>query len=136
MSDLGWEIYVLEGFYRVLKAASQYAGGREIIVTENGIADSADSQRPGFLRDHLLAMHKAIQEGVRVSGYCHWSLLDNFEWAEGYEPRFGLFETDYVTLKRHMRPSGRMFAMIAESNSVTDDSLVADGGMGDGESAK
>ncbi len=115
-NDMGWEIYP-EGFYRILKAVAQHFPGKPILVTENGLADSTDHQREKFLRDHLEAMAQAIQEGVPVEGYCHWSLMDNFEWTDGFSPRFGLFEVNYLTQSRVLRPSGRFFSDVAKVNS-------------------
>jgi len=93
VSDLGWEIYP-EGLYLMLK---RYAAlGLPLYVTENGLADTRGSLRSDFLRAHLYAVQRAVQEGVDVRGYFHWSLLDNFEWAEGFEPRFGLYRVDYA----------------------------------------
>jgi beta-glucosidase len=71
-----------------------------IIITENGVADSTDRLRPAFLRSHVYAMVLAIREGVPVEGYFHWSLMDNFEWNEGFGPRFGLYRVNYVTQAR------------------------------------
>ncbi len=116
-SDLGWEIYP-EGFYRVLKAANKKVPNKTILITENGIADSRDHLREKFTKDHLAALHRAITDGVPVEGYCHWSLLDNFEWAEGFEPRFGLFEIDYKTFKRTPRKSADAYGTIARKNAL------------------
>ncbi len=69
--------------------------GLPIIITENGLADEDDDLRPRHMRHHLYAVLRAMQDGVTILGYYHWTLLDNFEWAEGYEPRFGLFEVDF-----------------------------------------
>jgi beta-glucosidase len=117
VSDAGWEIYP-EGFYRVLTAAAQRFPGKPIFVTENGIADAADSQRPAFIEDHLAAMGRAIQAGAPVVGYCYWSLMDNFEWSLGFAPRFGLYQTDYSTMNRIARPSARLFAAVAAQNQL------------------
>lgn len=92
VSDLGWDIWP-EGMYQVLKRYS--ALGLPIYVTENGIADHRGTKRPDFLRSHFEALVRAARDGVDVRGYFHWSLLDNFEWAEGHEPRFGLYHVDY-----------------------------------------
>jgi beta-glucosidase len=92
VSDLGWDIWP-EGMYQVLKRYS--ALGLPIYVTENGIADHRGDKRPEFLQSHFEALVRAAREGVDVRGYFHWSLLDNFEWAEGHEPRFGLYHVDY-----------------------------------------
>ena len=114
-NDLGWEIYP-EGFYRVLKEVAARRPGLPVIVTENGLADRMDAKRTQFLRDHLQALHRAIQDGVPVEAYCHWSLLDNFEWIEGFGPRFGLYEVDYATQQRTLRPSGEVFSRMTREN--------------------
>lgn len=115
VSDLGWEIYP-EGIYHVLKDLDKY--GKPIYITENGLADKNDDLRKRFIKNHLLWTHRAIEEGVDVRGYLHWSLMDNFEWAEGFEPRFGLIEIDYETLERKVRDSARYYSQIAKNNAV------------------
>ncbi len=83
-TDMGWRI-TPEGLYHVVREA--YARYRvPIIVTENGLADAADSQRARFILDHLAWLHQAMEEGADVRGYLHWSMLDNFEWAAGFGP--------------------------------------------------
>jgi beta-glucosidase len=114
-NELGWEIYP-EGFYRVLKKIGEKFRGRRIVVTENGVADASDQLRGRFIQDHVAQMYRAMTEGVPVDGYCHWSLLDNFEWAEGFAPRFGLVEVDYATQRRAPRPSAQIFSRIAAEN--------------------
>ncbi|KKT40000.1 MAG: Beta-glucosidase [Candidatus Giovannonibacteria bacterium GW2011_GWA2_44_13b] len=115
VSDFGWEIYP-EGIYHVLKELKKY--NKPIYITENGLADAKDRYRAEFIRDHLKWMHKAISEGVDVRGYLHWSLLDNFEWQQGFWPRFGLVEMDYKTMERKPRQSAHTYAKIAEENSL------------------
>ncbi|HTL11238.1 MAG TPA: glycoside hydrolase family 1 protein [Bdellovibrionota bacterium] len=122
-NDLDWEIYPW-GFYRTLKAVHEHSPRKPIIITENGTADHADAFRSRFLVDHLKAVHQAIQEGIRVEGYCHWSLMDNFEWNEGFTPKFGLFETDYATQARIPRASALLFSKIAHANAVERDDSV------------
>ena len=81
-----------------------------ILITENGGVFPEplhDERRIDFLHDHLAAVHDAIDQGVPSRGYCHWSFLDNFEWALGYEPRFGLVHVDYATQERTVKDSGR-----------------------------
>jgi beta-glucosidase len=95
VSQLGWDIYP-DGLYLALKRLS--AVGVPLYVTENGMADADDSQRVEFLQRHLLALTRAARDGVDVRGYFHWSLLDNFEWADGFAPRFGLFKVDYAAV--------------------------------------
>jgi beta-glucosidase len=111
-TDSGWEIYP-KGMHRILKEVSRRMRGRTILITENGIADATDSKRLPFLADHLKELSDAIREGVPVEGYCYWSLLDNFEWTEGFSQRFGLFEVDYGTFERRPRLSARWFARVA-----------------------
>lgn len=114
-NDLGWELYP-EGLYRTLMILRRY--GKPIYITENGIAAKDDTMRCAYIRDHLVEVHRAISAGADVRGYLHWSLLDNFEWAEGLDPRFGLIEVDYQTQKRTPRPSAYIFKKIAESNTL------------------
>ncbi len=102
VSDLGWEIYP-EGIYHVLKNLKKYK--KPIYITENGLADKEDKLRKDFIKDHLFWTHKAIEEGIDVRGYFHWSLMDNLEWHRGFEPEFGLIGIDYKTLERKPRPS-------------------------------
>ena len=85
---------------------------------ENGLADENDNQRADFIKDHLRYIHKAISEGVDVRGYFHWSLLDNFEWAEGYGPKFGLYTVDKKTFTRRARPSAKMYSDICKNNRI------------------
>jgi beta-glucosidase len=115
VTDTDWQIYP-EGMYRVLKSIHHRYSKKRIFITENGIADASDTRRPQFILDHLAQIHRAIQEGIPVDGYCHWSLMDNFEWSMGFGPRFGLFAVDYQTLERVPRFSARVFAKIASAN--------------------
>jgi beta-glucosidase len=112
-TDFGWEIYP-DGLYTVLRRIGRL--GKPVVVTENGIADADDDQRPAYIVTHVRQMHRAIQDGVDLRGYMHWSLLDNFEWAEGYEQRFGL-----ATRERVLRPSARLYGTIARANGLPDD---------------
>ena len=115
-SDFGWEIYP-EGLYRVVgEIYKKYK--KPIYITENGISDADDDQRPEFIKSHLKWLHKAIEEGADVRGYFYWSLSDNFEWAEGFTQRFGLVEVDFETFERKMRPSGEVYKNICETNSI------------------
>jgi beta-glucosidase len=92
-----------------------------ILITENGAVFPEplhDERRIAFIHDHLAALHDAIERGVPVIGYCHWSLLDNFEWKLGYAQRFGLVHVDYDTLARTVKDSGRYYARVAAANAV------------------
>ena len=120
-NDMGWEIYP-QGLYRLLKAID--ARGmrnatnrrRDIIISENGIADRYDIKREKFLRDHLRAVSHAIDEGIPVAGYCHWTLIDNFEWNSGYFPKFGLYSVDLKTQVRRQRKSGQWYQETIKKN--------------------
>jgi beta-glucosidase len=115
LTEMGWEVYP-EGIYMILKQFSKYPI-RKIIVTENGAAfqDSMlngainDIQRIAFFKDYLSQVLKAKQEGVNIKGYFAWTFLDNFEWAEGYKPRFGLVYTDFNSLNRIPKASAYWF---------------------------
>jgi beta-glucosidase len=121
-SDLGWEIYP-EGLRWLLRdVEARY--GLPIWITENGIADGSDRQRPRYLVDHLAQVARATAEGIPVKGYYHWSLLDNFEWAEGFTPRFGLYAMDYATGARTLRRSGELYAQIAGEHAIRPDLLT------------
>jgi beta-glucosidase/6-phospho-beta-glucosidase/beta-galactosidase len=115
-TEFGWEIYP-QGFREVLRTAGRYR--LPVYVTENGLADSDDDQRVSYLVSHLRALRAAMRAGeVRARGYFAWSLVDNFEWAAGYYPRFGFFSYDPDTLARRARPSIRVFREIARSGDV------------------
>lgn len=115
LNDLCWEIYP-EGIYRLLKAVHERFPALPVLITENGLADAEDSRRTRFLQDHLKQIHRAMREGSDVQAYCHWSLLDNFEWVEGFGPRFGLYEVDYETQERKARPSALFYSGVARNN--------------------
>lgn len=80
-----------------------------IFITENGIADALDAKRQKFLSEHLSAVETLRHLEVPIQGYCHWSLMDNFEWIHGYEPRFGLFETNFTTFQTTPRGSANIY---------------------------
>jgi beta-glucosidase len=116
ITDMGWEVWP-EGIYTLLKRFGEMPMVRKIIVTENGAAfpdivsgDTVhDPRRLQFLQDYLRQVLKAKREGVNVAGYFIWSFLDNFEWAEGYHPRFGIVHVDYATQQRRVKDSGKWF---------------------------
>ncbi len=115
MKEMNWEIYP-EGIYHVIKDLSKFK--KPIYITENGIADSKDELREKFIKDHLRWVWQAIHDGANVRGYIYWSLLDNFEWAEGFRPRFGLVEVNYQTFERKIRPSALEYAKICKENTL------------------
>jgi beta-glucosidase len=116
LSDLGWEIYPA-GLGTLVRRWARRSGV-PVYVTENGIADARDDKRGSFLVRHLAELEHLIADGVDVRGYYHWSLLDNFEWHDGYEPRFGLCAMDYATLERRPRESAKLYARIARERTV------------------
>jgi beta-glucosidase len=102
VNDLGWDLYP-EGLFLFLKRYRDM--GAPLLVTENGMADAAGTRRPDYLRAHVYAVEQAVKEGVDVRGYFHWSLMDNFEWAEGFTPRFGLFHVDFALADKPRTPT-------------------------------
>ena len=92
--------------------------GKPIYITESGISTSDDRVRERYLVEVLRAVGRAIAEGADVRGYFHWTNLDNFEWARGYSQKFGLIGVDRATLEREVKPSGRLYARIAQANAV------------------
>jgi beta-glucosidase len=136
LSGLGWESYP-QGLYNLLvhelKPYMHDESGRlrEIYITENGHANiySADlaegdwsledAGRVRYLESHLMSLYHAITDGANVKGYLHWSLLDNFEWAEGLQARFGLVRVSYPTLERTLRKSALIYKKIAEMNALS-----------------
>ena len=92
--------------------------GKPVYVTENGLAAVDDKKREVYLADVLANVRLAIQDGVDVRGYFHWTNTDNFEWARGYQVHFGLIAVDRVTLERTVKPSGRLYSRIAKANGV------------------
>ncbi len=92
--------------------------GKPVYITENGLATSDDAKRERYLTELLSNVHLAIQDGVDVRGYFHWTNMDNFEWARGYQVHFGLIAVDRRTLERTVKPSGRLYARIARANGL------------------
>jgi beta-glucosidase len=123
-NDLGWELWP-GGLEQALVAAGRF--GLPVLVTENGVADARDTLRPAALIGYVEAVHAALARGVNVVGYLHWSLLDNFEWADGYRGRFGLYAVDFDRPERPRtrRASAEVFARIARANAVTDEARAA-----------
>ena len=117
---LGWEIHP-PGLLDVLTWVRARYGELPLYVTENGAAFDDpvhDPARIAYLRDHLKAVHEAIARGADVRGYFVWSLLDNFEWAEGYTQRFGIVSVDFATQARTPRDSARFYGEVVRSNGA------------------
>jgi beta-glucosidase len=117
VTEMGWEVYP-EGIYLIIKQFAAYKGVKKIMVTENGVAfkdevvngEIHDPQRIQFLKDYLRNVLKAKREGINVGGYFIWSFTDNFEWAEGYRPKFGIVGVDFKTEQRIVKDSGKWFS--------------------------
>ncbi|MEO6150880.1 MAG: GH1 family beta-glucosidase [Mucilaginibacter sp.] len=117
ITQMKWEVYP-PAIYHILKQFNRYPQIKKILITENGSAfpdkiidDKVDDpQRVDYLQANLQQVLKAQQEGCKVSGYFVWTLTDNFEWAEGYHPRFGLVYIDFTTQKRTVKSSGKWYA--------------------------
>jgi beta-glucosidase len=130
-TETGWEVHAPALTDTLVWVKDRY-GNPPLYVTENGAAffdppvvegdGLADPLRVAYLRQHLTAVHAAIQRGVDVRGYFVWSLLDNFEWAHGYSKRFGLVHVDFETQKRTPKDSARFYARVIASNG---DALTA-----------
>lgn len=118
---MDWEVYP-EAIYEMIKKFSSYTGVKKIIITENGAALNDipenskvnDHERIHYLSSYLSEVYRAKMEGYNVSGYFTWSLTDNFEWAEGYYPRFGLVYVDFETQERIIKESGFWFKNFLE----------------------
>ncbi len=115
-SDLGWELYP-NGLYNLLVRLKTYH--LPIYITEHGLADANDTHRPAYLIQSLTKIHAAIEAGADVRGYFHWSLLDNFEWHEGFMPRFGLIAVDYTNFTRTPRLSSELYKNVIYSNGIS-----------------
>ncbi len=115
VTDMGWASDP-SWMRQVLNDVKGY--GKPVYVTENGIAARDDAVRERYLPEVLKYVHLAIEDGVDVRGYFHWTNMDNFEWAKGYGARFGLIAVDRNTLERTVKPSGRMYARIATANAL------------------
>jgi beta-glucosidase len=109
-SDAGWSIYQ-KGLYNVIM--ENLIWRKPIYITENGIADEHDRYRPKFIKDAFRYIYKAIGHGADIRGYFHWTLMDNFEWAEGYTQKFGLF-----TIDRKPRQSAEIYRALIEKYSA------------------
>jgi beta-glucosidase len=133
LTDMGWEVYA-PGLYDTLIHVSREYRPAKIYITESGVAygDSpdakgrvTDTRRIAFLRDHMLAAHRAIADGVPLHGYFVWSLLDNFEWGQGYAKRFGLHWVDYTSLERLPKDSAFWYRNVVAANAVSDGASVS-----------
>ena len=114
-NDLGWEVYP-EGLRYFLHTFRRYR--LPLLITENGTPATDEDDRWGFIYLHLWEVMRAMSAGTPVIGYLYWSLLDNYEWADGYAPRFGLIGVNFATQARIVRPSARWLAELIEKRSL------------------
>ena len=114
-TDMDYALYP-EGFYEALHTISTLK--KPIYVTENGVADQGNNIREIFIKRYLYALNKGLQDGLDIRGYFYWTLMDNFEWAEGYKMKFGLYEVDFKTQERTLRESSNLFAKMVKKRGV------------------
>ncbi len=114
-SDMGWDLYP-EGIYHALRELKQY--GKPLFVAEAGIADEKDVYRADYVKNLVYWTHYAIERGADIRGFLYWSLLDNYEWAHGFEKRFGLVEIEYKTKERKVRESAWEYKKVCQSNGI------------------
>lgn len=119
MTEMGWQVYP-PGFYEVLLSLHRMFG-KPLYITENGCCDSGDEMRRRYLLSHWAQMHRAIRDGCDLRGYMMWTFIDNFEWREGFEKKFGIIEMDHEdpTLERKPRPSAEMYRDVIAANGIT-----------------
>ena len=117
---MGYEYYP-ESLAGTIRRAWEYTKGEvPIIVTENGIGTDDDAQRMAYVRTALEGVLACIDDGIDVGGYTYWSLLDNFEWAYGYGPRFGIVDCDRHSFIRAPKESARWLGRVARANALVD----------------
>lgn len=114
-NDLGWETNP-DGMFDVLLSLNHYK--KPIYITECGLASTHDGRRQRFLIQFIRQLHHGLAAGVKIKGFFFWSFMDNFEWADGFEPRFGLVEIDYKTQERRPRPSAYLYKRIIKNNKI------------------
>ena len=115
---MGYE-YWPQALEATLRRAWEVTGGEvPLLVTENGIGTDDDAQRIAYVTAALEGVRRAIGDGIQVDGYTYWSLMDNFEWALGYAPRFGLHSVDRATFARRPKPSAAWFADVVRNNAL------------------
>jgi beta-glucosidase len=125
--DMPWLYHTPQSLYWGIRHAAEVFGARTFLITENGAAcadqvnergEVLDLDRREYLQSYLIAVHRALDEGFDVRGYFVWSLLDNFEWAEGYAKRFGIVHVDYADQRRTPKLSARWYAEVIRANRI------------------
>jgi beta-glucosidase len=118
-TEMGYE-FRPEAIAATVRRAAAMHPGKDLVVTEHGIATHDDAERVEYLHRGLAAVADLVAEGLPVRGYLHWSLLDNFEWVHGYRPTFGLIGVDRETMQRTVRPSAEYLGAIARAGALLD----------------
>jgi beta-glucosidase len=116
-TQMGYEFWP-EAIAATLRRAAELHPGKDLVVTEHGIATDDDAERIEFVTRGLAAVRAVMDEGLAVRGYVYWSLLDNFEWTLGYRPTFGLIGVDRATQQRTVRPSARFLGEVARTGRL------------------
>ncbi len=116
VTQVGWEVYP-EALGHTVRLAAGHAGV-PVIVTENGMATEDDDARHAYTEAALRGLQGCVADGIDVRGYLHWTLLDNFEWMSGFDPKFGLIAVDRTTFERTVKPSARWLGEVARANAI------------------
>jgi len=119
-TEMGWEVHP-ESFYKLLNRLYFEYNMPKLIVTENGCSyldPIHDQKRINYLQEHITAVYRAMQNGVPIAGYMQWSLMDNYEWTEGYSQRFGMVHIDYETQKRTPKDSALWYRDVIRNNGI------------------
>lgn len=128
---MNWEIYP-DSIYEMIKQFNQYKEVKELYITENGAAFKDriidgkinDEKRVNYLKSYIEQVLRAKQEGLKIDGYFVWSLLDNFEWSEGYTPRFGIIHVDFETQHRTIKKSGKWYSSFIKDYKERSNSII------------
>jgi beta-glucosidase len=118
-TQMGYEFWP-EALETTIRKAWELTGQIPVLVTENGLSSEDDEPRIEYVRRALQAVRRCLDDGIEVRGYTYWSAFDNFEWALGYRPKFGLIGVDRTTFERTVKPSARWLGQIARSNALPD----------------
>jgi beta-glucosidase len=117
LTQMGYE-YWPGALEATIRRAWDVTAGTPLVVTENGIGTDTDTERISFVTEALAGVRRCLDDGIDVSGYVYWSLLDNFEWVLGYRPTFGLVAVDRETFERRPKPSAAWLGSVARNNAV------------------
>ena len=115
MTDMPYPLYA-KGLYEAIKDMTSLK--KPIYITENGISDKDDSRRERFFKEYLSELSRALSDGFDVRGWYYWTLMDNFEWDQGFTQKFGLYEVNFQTQERQLRPAGHWFKQLLSSRKI------------------